>query len=164
MKRTLSVWVAGVALIMAACGPGGADGTGDVAGKAAVSAGTVDASLAGEWRVLSQAIYFDNGLTSKDAKLVPITTLLEVSADGSWKFGSSGGAWSVATIGDSDWTGWQIASYGPTRKIQVSGWSDGTNGGPIEESTGPVDYFWMIYPYTSDANGPGTVWMKFGRN
>jgi hypothetical protein len=86
-----------------------------------------------------------------------------VGADGTWQFGSSSGTWTVSSIEDSDWKGWGVTSYGPTRKIVVSGWANGTSKGPIEESTGPVDFFWVIYPYASDVSGAGTVWMKFGK-
>lgn len=122
---------------------------------------TADKSLAGDWYVLTKVIYFDNGQTSKDVKTVPITTPLKLSADGKWQFSSSTGSWSAAALADSDWEGWKVPSYGPTRKLVLNGWSDGTGKGPIEETDAGVDFIWVIYPYVSDANGPGTVWLKF---
>lgn len=175
MYRVLGVAILGI-FLMAGCSGGGtdsmgtdstssetSDSTATGAGRNSV-AGTVDKSLAGDWRVISSVLYYDNGRNTKDLKATLPTRRLTVGDDGKWQFGSSNGTWTVAAIEDSDWKGWDVASYGPTRKIQIDGWADGSSKGPIEESTGPVDFFWVIYRYTSDTSGPGTVWMKFGKD
>lgn len=176
MVRVFGLVVVGLVLLTG-CTSGGsedsaADGTGTTTatdGRASTTSGsttsgTVDKALAGDWRVISAVLYYDNGKNTKDVKTTLPTRRLSVADDGKWQFGSSNGAWSVSTIEDSDWTGWDVRSYGPTRKLVLDGWSGSTSKGPIEESTGPVDFFWVIYRYTSDTSGPGTVWMKFGKD
>jgi hypothetical protein len=85
---------------------------------------------------------------------------LALYGDGSWTFGPSGGTWDVASVEASDWERWQIASYGPQRKIVLHGWNGGTADGPIEESGGHVDFVWVIYRIESP--DPATIYLKFG--
>lgn len=161
MRKKLSIVVAmslGICLLtLVACGSSGSSSS------SSSSTGTVDATLAGNWRVLSEIIYFTNGLVSP-VDVTEVTTLLVLDASGSWQFGSSSGTWGVSDIVDSDWTTWGTSAYGPTRKITLNGWNNSTSTGPIDETNGVVDYLWAIYGYTSDTNGPGTMWMKFGRS
>ncbi len=178
MWRIFGIAVAGIALV-AGCSAGGlgddpgtdtpanGDGTATAAGNDATTgntSGTADKALTGDWRVISAVLYYDNGRNTKDVKITLPTRRLTVGADGKWQFGSSSGTWTIGTIEDADLVGWGIKAYGPTRKITLNGWSGDTCKGPIEESTGPVDFFWVIYRYTSDTSGPGTVWMKFGKD
>lgn len=156
-------------IAMAACAGGSSD-TGDATttdtgndGTVADSTKAASTSVAGDWRVITQVIYFAK-LTSKDVKVVPTTTLLKLSDGGKWEFGSSSGTWTVAALEDSDWTEWDVKPYGPTDKAVISGWAGGTAKGPVEVYDGIVEFVWVIYPYMSDTNGPGTVWLKFGRN
>lgn len=177
MRRVFGLAVIGLALVAGCSAAGTGDATDDgtttttttetTTGNNATtttSGGTTDKSLAGDWRVLSAVVYFTNGKTSRDVKTTLPTRRLTVGADGSWQFGSSNGTWTVSSIEDADWTSWGVGAYGPTRKLVVNNWSNGTSKGPIEESTGPIDFFWVIYPYTSDGYGEGTVWMKFGKD
>lgn len=143
------------------------DGRASTAGgtdSTATTSGTVDKAVAGEWRVLSAVVYFKNGKTSRDVKTTLPTRRLTVGADGSWQFGSSNGTWGAASTEDTDWTKWEVKPYGPTRKLIVNNWAGGTSTGPIEESGNGIESFWVIYPYTSEGYGEGTVWMKFGKD
>ncbi|MBI4238429.1 MAG: hypothetical protein HY696_08435 [Deltaproteobacteria bacterium] len=155
-------WFGGVLLLLmcglASCGSG--TSTGSSSSSSGGSSGSVDAALAGEWRILTETIYFDNGLTQQ---ITPVSTHLVLDASGGWQFGSSSGAWSVSSIAASDWTTWAIADYGMTRKVTLDGWNSDTGNGPIDESGSTIDNIWVIYRYTSDTNGAGTVWMKFGQ-
>lgn len=165
----------GVLALMVAMAAGCAGGSDDMKGtepgttSTGNNATTADSkaangAVAGDWRVISQVIYFDNKLTSKDVKVVPTTTLLKLTDDGKWAFGSSSGTWSSATIEDKDWTEWDVKPYGPTTKGVINNWANGTATGPVEVYDGKVEFVWVIYRYTSETNGPGTVWLKFGRN
>lgn len=174
MRRACGVLVVGL-VVMLGCSAGGMSndaaeddtGASTTTGNDATTSntsGATDKSLTGDWRVISAVLYYDNGKNTKDVKITLPTRRLTVGEDGKWQFGSSNGAWTVSAIEDADWKGWGIEAYGPTRKIVLNGWSGDTSKGPIEESTGPVDFFWVIYRYTSDTSGPGTVWMKFGKD
>lgn len=149
-------------LWLASCGSGG---TGSE-----TTTGTVDTALVGDWRILSETLYLDSGLTSP-VEVVEVTTLLVLDSGGGWQFGSSSGTWNVADIETADWNGWGVdpAAYlytpTPTRKLNLNNWSNSTGKGPVEEQAGgTVDYIWAIYSYTSDTMGPGTMWIKFGHN
>lgn len=174
MWQSMRWGILALMVAMAACA-GGAGDMGDATGTDGKASTTgndattpegkaANASVAGDWRVISQVIYFKNGLTSKDVKVVPITTLLKLTDDGKWAFGSSSGTWSANTIEDKDWTEWDVKPYGPTTKGVINNWANGTATGPVEVYDGKVEFVWVIYPYMSDTNGPGTVWLKFGRN
>lgn len=143
------------------CGGSGSSSGGGGSSSCGIAAGTVDAALAGDWRILTETIYFDNGLTQD---VTPVTTLLSLAAGGTWTFGSSSGTWSVSNITASDWTTWDIADYGAARKVILEGWDGCPGDGPIDEPNVAIDNIWVIYGYTSDTNGPGTVWLKFGAN
>ncbi len=130
---------------------------------AQVSASSKDANPAfvGSWRVYSERLFYDIGGAGSMA--VPLTRPLEISKEGTWAFGDSKGTWEVSEITDADWTRWGISSYGPAKKMTLDGWNEATADGPIEESSGRVDFIWVIYhvepPQVQNA---GTVWLKFG--
>lgn len=117
-----------------------------------------DGLFAGSWRVYSAHIYYDAGGSSAYSA-VSTSRQLELSGDGTWKYGSSGGSWAVDSISQQDWQKWGTEPYGPTRKIVLSGWDGSTADGPVEESASRVDFFWLIY---KKAGGAGTIQLKFG--
>lgn len=117
----------------------------------------IDKNLVGSWRPFSEAIFYDNGGNNF---ITPVSRRIELSADGTWTFGSSSGTWSVAPISNSDWSTWKVSSYGPNRKILLDGWNKGIASGPIEESSA-IDFFWVIY-HSDMSMGPATIQMKFG--
>jgi len=120
--------------------------------------GSVDQALTGAWRILSETVYFDAGGSHS---ITPVTTRLQLNANGRWQFGSSLGTWAVATINPADWERWGVSPYGPERKLVLYNWNGDTwDDGPIEESAAVVDYLWIIYHV--DQPDPGTIWMKFG--
>lgn len=120
--------------------------------------GQPDAKLAGSWRVYSEYLYYDAGGGST---VTPVTTKLNLNADGTWQFGSSSGTWGVASITSSDWAKWGISPYGTTsRKIVLNNWAGGTADGPIDETSSGVDFIWVVYRVSQP--DPGTVWVKFG--
>ncbi len=116
--------------------------------------------LAGTWRNYSARVYYDQG---GGGALSNVPERLELTADGSWQFGTSLGKFSVAAIDSNDWKNWNISSYGPTRKILLSNWNGSTADGPIEESNGRVDFVWVIYRVSPPTvSFPGAAWLKFG--
>ncbi len=132
------------------------------AGPKVSPASGADSAFVGSWRVFSERIYFDIGGAGSSA--LPVTRNLELSSDGSWKFGDSKGTWRVLEIESGDWARWGVDSYGPSRKIVFSNWNQGVADGPVEDGEeGRVDFFWIIYrvepPLVENA---GTVWLKFG--
>lgn len=126
--------------------------------------GGSDASLfVDNWRVYSSRLYYDMG--GGGSLGGTSSRYLELFANGKWQYGSSAGTWSLSAITGSDWKRWGVEAYGPTRKIVLSGWSEGAADGPVEESQGHVDFIWVIYravPPTVQA--PGSVWLKFGHS
>ena len=57
-----------------------------------------------------------------------------------------------------------MSSFGPTQKIVLKGWSGSVGDGPIEQSGGRVDFFWVIYRAVPPlVRRPATISMKFGR-
>ncbi|MBI2342847.1 MAG: hypothetical protein HYV02_00690 [Deltaproteobacteria bacterium] len=150
--KTVRGWVVMIGLMcLVACGSSGTTGGG----------GTVDTDLVGDWRILTETVYYDSGLTQQ---ITPVTMLVVLDAAGTWQFGSSSGAWSVSTIETTDWTSWAIDDYGATRKLTLDNWNSDTSKGPIDEPTGVIDNVWIIYSTTSDTLGTGTIWMKLGRS
>ncbi len=117
----------------------------------------IDKDLVGSWRPFSEAIFYDDG---GNDWITPVSRRIELSADGTWSFGSSSGTWSVAPISNSDWSTWKVSSYGPNRKIILDGWNKGVASGPIEESSS-IDFFWVIY-HGDMSLGPATIQIKFG--
>jgi hypothetical protein len=118
--------------------------------------------VAGQWRVLSARIYYDEGGGGDLSNT--ITHRLDLSSTGTWSFSTSSGSFDLSSIINDDWARWGVNSYGPARKIVLQGWNASSADGPIEESNGNVDYLWVIYrvepPVVSNA---GTIWLKFGR-
>lgn len=112
----------------------------------------------GKWRILSQTGYVGTG-----GHYSAPTELLDVRSDSTWSFESSSGTWEVKPIEDSDWKKWQTETYGPTRKMILHNWNGGEWGGPIEESSGNVDFFWVIYD-VDIGNGLQQAQMKFGHS
>lgn len=115
-------------------------------------------NVAGSWRPYSESIFYDRG---GNKSIVPVTRRMTLSPNGQWSFGTSSGKWHVETITQNDWDNWKINPYGPTKKIVLSGWNKSTAEGPIEESSGNIDFIWVIYR-TQSSFGPATVWIKFG--
>lgn len=123
--------------------------------------GSEEPKLVGEWRIYSETIFYDAG---GSGGAVPVTRLLELNSDGTWEFGDSKGSWSVSAVSEKDWVEWGVDSYGPTRKIVLSGWSGGEADGPIEEGEERIDFFWVIYRAEPPlVENPGQVQIKFGR-
>ena len=120
--------------------------------------------LVGSWSIYSSAFYYDAGGGAPGYS--PSFQQIALHTDGTWQFGSSIGSWSVSNITQSDWSSWNVSSYGPTEKLVLSGWGNasGLADGPIEtSSSGTVDFFWIIYHVSSPAViDPGTAWLKFG--
>ena len=153
--------VVGLLLMVLAAGCGGSGGTTDDPDDPddPVNPGSLDDDVVGDWRILSEMAYFDNGQTST---ITPVSTLLVLDSDGTWEFGSSSGSASVEDIDDADWTYWDIDPYEATRKLVLDDWNDDEGKGPIDEGDLGVDNLWVVYDYESDDNGPGKIWMKFG--
>jgi hypothetical protein len=119
------------------------------------------AALSGSWRVFSSRLFYDRG--GAGALGARSYTLLELSEDGSWRYGPSAGSWSVGKATERDWKAWGVEPYGPTRKLILEGWSGTRASGPIEETDGRIDFLWVIYRVEPPrASAPGTVHMKLG--
>ncbi|MDO8554889.1 MAG: hypothetical protein Q7S22_08820 [Candidatus Micrarchaeota archaeon] len=118
---------------------------------------TGNSELSGKWRILSNTRY-----VSTDGYYSAPTQLLEINGQ-SWTFGSSSGTWEIQPIDENDWIKWETTSYGPTRKIVVHNWNGADWSGPIEESNGKIDFFWIIYN-VDIGSGPQQVQMKFGQS
>lgn len=129
--------------------------------KEIASISDADPAFVGSWKVFSERIFYDMG--GAGAAAVPVTRNLELLKDGTWSFGDSKGTWIATEITNEDWGRWDINSYGPTRKITMNGWNNGIADGPVEESSGRIDFIWVIYhvepPLVENA---GTIWLKFG--
>ncbi|MBI4586192.1 MAG: hypothetical protein HY717_19450 [Planctomycetes bacterium] len=122
----------------------------------------VEPRLAGAWRVYSSRLFYDIG--GAGAAGDKVYRQVELSADGRWRFGSSSGKWSVSPAGAEDWKRWKVQPYGPSRKITLQGWNGINASGPIEESEGNLDFFWVIYHAEPPAvAAAGDIHMKFGR-
>ncbi|MBI4475198.1 MAG: IPT/TIG domain-containing protein, partial [Acidobacteria bacterium] len=129
-------------------------------GTSGQSSGATSPDVAGVWRVYSARLFYDQG---GGGSVTSGGSTLDIRSDGTWSYGSSSGTWSVSAITSEDWQRWSISPYGPSRKLVLSGWNNGTADGPIEE-TDRVNFLWVLYrvgPPTVSA--PGTVHMKFGR-
>lgn len=117
--------------------------------------------VTGEWRVYSEAIYYDTG--GWNFLDTPVTTLLELKEDGTWNFGTSTGTYSIVEISEEDWTKWDVEPYGPTRKLVLEGWNSSSADGPIEETESRVDFMWVIYRAEPPVvENSGQIQMKFG--
>lgn len=139
---------------LTSCGGSSSSGT----SSCGVAAGTVDPAVAGDWRILTETIFFDSGLSQQ---ATPVTTVLSLSADGTWTFGTSSGTWSVSDLAASDWTTWNGTAGAQTRKVILEGWDGCPGDGPIDEAGGVVDNIWIVYAYSSEVSGDGDVWLKF---
>lgn len=119
------------------------------------------ASVVGTWRIISETVYWNNGLSQS---ITPVTTQLKINSGGSWSFGSSSGTWTTSAITAQDWTDWGIAEYASaTNKLTLANWNNDTSKGPIDETNGVIDNIWIIYNTTSQTNGDGVIWMKLSR-
>jgi hypothetical protein len=114
------------------------------------------ANLLSSWRIWSESIYYDAGGYNF---ISPVSTRLDLTADGKWQFGSSQGTWSITTISADDWQRWGIQPYGPTRKIVMENWNRARGDGPIE-GEGGLDFLWVVYHVAEPR--PATIWLKFG--
>lgn len=115
----------------------------------------------GLWRVFSSRLFYDAG--GGGAVGTGTGQPLELNSDGTWQLSASAGTWAVENISEEDWKAWNVNSYGPDRKIVLDNWNGATASGPVEESGGRVDFFWMIYraePPT--VSSPGQVQAKYG--
>ncbi len=122
---------------------------------------TADPALLGTWRVYSSRLFYDQG--GGGTTTTAAAEQLVLRADGSWTFGSSKGRWTVAPITSADWEHWGVKPYGPTRKVLLTGWREGSADGPIEETSGRADFVWLIYRVGPPAVGaPGQVQTRFG--
>ena len=119
-----------------------------------------DESLAGAWRVYSQALFYDAGGSGGSDAGASTTRRLHLSGDGGWAFGSSRGTWYVTAIDPADWQRWDVEPYGPELKVVLDGWSGQVVDGPIEGDESGVSFFWMIYRV--DDPSPGVLQTKFG--
>ncbi len=117
--------------------------------------------LAGQWRVYSSRLFYDQG--GGGPLGMNSATPLVLSESGEWSYGPSSGTFTASPIAPADWSRWHVTPYGPTRKLVLHGWNRGTGDGPIETENGQVVFLWIIYrvgPPTVQA--PGTVYLKFG--
>jgi len=110
------------------------------------------AALAGTYRCLSRALYYDKGGGGIDTCV--LVTPLSLEADGHWSWETSSGTWHVRPATATDWAGWGIQPYGGVTQVLVL---DGLGQGPIEPASG---FVWVIY---RDASAAGSVWLKWGR-
>jgi hypothetical protein len=130
------------------------------AGESAARGGG-DSQLVGSWQAYSARFFYDQG--GAGTVDTTVTRQLLISADGTWRFGTTNGRWSLSQANQNDWQRWNVPPYGPTRKITLTGWSGGVADGPIEESGGRIDFLWVIYHTTPPVvTAPGTVWVKYG--
>ena len=111
------------------------------------------AALAGTYRCLSRALYYDNG-GGGGTDTCTLLASLSLGADGRWSWETSSGTWHVRPVTAADWAGWGIQPYGGVTQALVL---DGLGDGPIEPDGG---FVWVIY---HDASAAGTVWLKWGR-
>lgn len=117
----------------------------------------------GLWRIYSEAIFYDAG--GSNWLDTPSTRKLELKQDRTWNFGSSSGTWAVSGIVAQDWERWGVSDYGPDKKLTLYGWNDDAADGPVEESSGSIDFFWVIYRTGPPAvSSPSQVQMKFGKS
>lgn len=110
------------------------------------------AALAGTYRCLSRALYYDQGGGGTDT--CALLTSLSLGADGRWSWETSSGSWHVRPVTGADWNAWGIEPYGGVSQVIVL---DGLGQGPIEPASG---FVWVVY---HDASAAGTVWLKWGR-
>ncbi len=115
----------------------------------------------GLWSAFSSRLFYDAG--GGGALGSGTGYPMEINADGTWKYSSSAGKWHVEDVTSADWTKWKISDYGPKRKMVLDGWNNGIADGPVEESSGRVDFFWSIYRVGPPKVGvPGLVNVKYG--
>lgn len=117
--------------------------------------------LAGQWRVYSSRLFYDQG--GGGPLGMNSATPLVLSESGEWSYGPSSGTFTASPIAPADWSRWHVTPHGPTLKLVLHGWNRGTADGPIETETGQVVFLWVIYrvgPPTVQA--PGTAYLKFG--
>lgn len=115
----------------------------------------------GLWRAYSSRLFYDAG--GGGAVGSGTGQPLELNSDGSWQLSTSAGTWNVENIKEEDWKTWNIDSYGPKRKIVLDNWNGGIASGPVEESNGRIDFFWVIYRAQPPiVSSPGQVQAKYG--
>jgi len=149
-KHILIALVLGI-LVFGCVSQGRQQPSGNAPGTAYQDKGESDAgngAFAGKWRSFSDTKY---------------TPLLQLNEDGTWSLEGSSGTWQAGAIEDSDWARWGISSYGPAKKITLNGWNNGVADGPVEESDGRVDFFWIIYDVTLEGE-QRLAQIKFGHS
>ncbi len=115
----------------------------------------------GLWRAFSSRLFYDAG--GGGAVGSGTGQPLEINAEGSWQLSTSAGTWKIENIKEEDWKTWNIDSYGPKRKIVLDNWNSAIASGPVEESDGRVDFFWVIYRAEPPiVSAPGQVQAKYG--
>lgn len=117
-----------------------------------------DLSLIGKWGIHAPSVVYKGrkgggkGIGDEyewEIKF-PITTILLINEDKTWSWGPTKGTWKVLPIEDNDWKRWGREYYGPRKKLVLEGWenlAEGSNNsadGPIEASSGQVDFFWVF--------------------
>jgi len=110
-----------------------------------------DLSLIGKWGIHAQGVVYKGRQGYEEVWEVKFatTTILELKDDKTWAFGDSKGTWKVIPIEKKDWKKWDLEFYGPKKKLVLEGWEneaeDSKNiaDGPIEASSGQVDFFWI---------------------
>ncbi len=142
-----------VAPAAAASAPGPASVPSVPAAAPPVAVDPAVAALAGTYRCLSRAIYYDNG-GGGGTDTCSLIRPLVLGADGNWSWDTASGTWHVGPVTSADWAAWGIAPYGGVTRVLVL---DGLGRGPIEPDSGSV---WVIYHDTLVA---GRIWLKWGR-
>ena len=130
--------------------------------KALTASSSANSEFIGLWRAFSSRLFYDvggGGAVGSDTGHP-----LEINDDGSWQLSTSAGKWRVESIQDGDWKSWGIDAYGPSKKMVLDNWNGKTASGPVEESNGGVDFFWVIYRAEPPVvSAPGQVQAKYGR-
>ncbi len=130
--------------------------------KAITTSSSANSELIGLWRAFSSRLFYDAG--GGGAVGSDTGHPLEINDDGSWQLSTSSGKWRIESIQESDWKVWGIDAYGPSRKMVLDNWNGKTATGPVEESNGKVDFFWVIYRAEPPiVSAPGQVQAKYGR-
>lgn len=122
---------------------------------------TNPSAFVGLWRAYSSRLFYDAG--GGGAVGSGTGQPLEINSDGSWQLSTSAGTWKIENIKEEDWKTWNIGSYGPKRKIVLDNWNSAIASGPVEESNGRIDFFWVIYrAQPPTVSSPGQVQAKYG--
>ncbi|MBI2664758.1 hypothetical protein HYX10_05470 [Candidatus Woesearchaeota archaeon] len=114
-------------------------------------------NLVGKWGIHAPGVVFKGREGGREGSLATYewevkfatTTILELNADNTWAFGKTSGRWKILPIEGKDWEKWDLEYYGPKKKLVLEGWENEIEehrniaDGPIEASSGQVDFFWV---------------------